>query len=421
VLEGLSTEELSRYNWPFWARPEQTWPEGDWRTWLYLAGRGAGKTRCAAEAVRVVACGRSPLGKVRRIALVGETAGDVRDVMVEGPSGVLAVHPERERPRYEPSKRRLTWPNGTVATTYSAEKPDQLRGPEHGFAWCDELAKFTYLQEVWNNLMLGLRTGEDPRCIVTTTPRPLSLLRDLVGRDGEDVVVRRGSTYDNQAHLADAFFEQIVERYEGTRIGRQEIEAHLLEEAPGALFSRDGLEAARLEAEADFDLERIVVGLDPTTSADGGGDACGIVVCGRDGWEPALGYVLEDATVRGGPGTWAAEAVRAFDRWGANQIIAEGNQGGALVKEVLQAHGDESLPVRTVHASHGKAARAEPVATLYEKGRVHHVGTHPGLEDELVTWVPGESGASPNRLDAMVWALTHLLVGRGGPVKATTF
>ena len=437
-VASLSDEEalVLLYDWQLWAREKQRLSRiedvGRWFVWLILAGRGFGKTRTRAEAVREVA--RS--GTVERIALVGETAADVSDVMIEGPDGVLAVSPPHERPVYQPSKRLLTWPNGCIGKTYSGEDPEQLRGPQHGFAWCDELAKYKYATEAWDNLTLGLRMGAWPRVVVTTTPRPVTVIRELVrewkeqqqeGRDATGGVhVTRGSTFENIDNLPASFVRRVVKKYEGTTVGRQELEAELLDEDPRALWRRAEIDAQRVPYVTE--LVRVAVGVDPTTSADGRrsdgslGDACGIVVAGVDARRDPHAYVLEDATVRGGPKVWALAVARVFDDYEANVVVAEGNQGGALVKEVLEAAADRAgvtMPVKVVYASRGKVARAEPVHVYYEKGRVHHVGSLPLLEDEQVTWIPGTK--SPNRIDALVWTLTELLVKGGGEVGASIF
>ena len=406
-----------------WARPAQEWPPGEWAVWLILAGRGFGKTRTGAEAVR--AAMRSE--RYGRVALVAPTAADARDVMVEGQSGLLAVHPTRERPTYEPSKRRLTWPSGAVGTLFSAEEPERLRGPQHDLAWCDELAAWARLTDTWDMLQFGLRLGDDPRAIVTTTPKPVALLREWVkvaGPDGRGggVHVTRGSTYDNAGNLAAPFLRKIRERYEGTALGRQELHAALLDEAPGALWTRALIESCR--GPAPEDLTRVVIGVDPSVG-DGSGDVCGIVGAGRTADGRVV--VLRDASLNASPRAWATAAVRLYHRLGANAVVAEGNQGGELVREVLRSV-DAGVPVQIVHASRGKAARAEPVVALYEQGRVTHASGSPGepgpdlgaLEDELVGWVPGV-GASPGRLDALVWAVTTLGVRGGGAAGVEVF
>lgn len=396
-------------DWSTKARPEQLPPPGDWSIWIYCAGRGSGKTRSGAEYTHAVA--RS----VGRIALVAPTAADARDVMVEGESGILATAPNWARPEYESSKRRVTWPNGATATIFSAEEPDRLRGPQHGFAWCDELAAWGRDVETWNMLQLGLRLGQRPRTFISTTPKPTKLLRSLIARAGADVAVTRGSTYDNRANLAPSFFTQIVAQFEGTRLGRQELLAELLEDVPGALWSRDLIERARIPRLPDdkaFGLTRIVVAVDPAISVGENSDETGIIVAGVG--TDKKGYVLEDLSGRYAPHEWAQRAVEAFRRHKADRIVAESNQGGLMVENTLRVV-DGNVPVKLVHASRGKITRAEPVSALYEQGRVHHVGAFDALEDQLCTFCPGSTG-SPDRLDALVWGLTSLMVEAATPI-----
>ncbi len=378
--------------WGFWARPNQIPPPGTWKVWLILAGRGFGKSRTGAE--QVLEWAKTPK---RRIALVAETAADARDVMVEGESGILACAPPWCQPKYEPSKRRLTWPNGTLATTYSGDAPEQLRGPQHHYAWCDEVAKWKYAQDSWDNLELGLRLGDHPQAIATTTPRPIPLLRQLLADPW--TVVTRGSTYDNTVNLAASFKERILSKYEGTRLGRQELHAELLEDTPGALWTRKLLEDTRVRAVPT--LKRIVIGLDP------GGEA-GIIVAGVDA--DGHGYVLEDLSISGSPATWAGQAITGYYKYKANAIIAETNHGGEMVITTIATQ-DAKVATKKVWASHGKYARAEPVSALYEKGLLHHVGMFATLEDQMCNWVPGEGLPSPNEFDACVWALTELMLG----------
>jgi phage terminase large subunit-like protein len=395
-LASLTEEEAAAlaYDWHgFWARPNQRPPASRWKVWLILAGRGWGKTRVGAE--QVLRWARIPQ---QRIALVGETAADVRDVMAEGESGILACAPPSFQPKYEPSKRRLTWPNASTATTYAGDAPEQLRGPQHHKAWCDEVAKWQYAQDAWDNLELGLRLGDHPQVVATTTPRPIPLLRQLLTDAG--TVVTRGSTNDNVVNMAPSFKERILQRYEGTRLGRQELHAELLEDVPGALWTRVLLEQCRVARVPT--LTRIVVGVDP------GGDA-GIIVAGRG--EDGHGYVLEDLSVRGSPATWARQAVSGYQKYQANLIAVEANHGGDMAIHTLQTC-DAKVTVKKLWASHGKYARAEPISALYEQGNVHHVGMFAALEDELCTWVPDEGMPSPNRLDALVWSLTELLPQR---------
>jgi phage terminase large subunit-like protein len=391
--------ELAGPGWRDIARPAQTAPDGQWTVWLYVGGRGAGKTRAGAEWVH-----EQVQAGARRIALVGPTAGDVRDVMVEGESGILNCGPVR--PTYEPSKRRVTWPNGAIATTYSADEPDRLRGPQHDAAWADEIAAWRY-PAAWDMMMLGLRLGTDPRVVATTTPKPVKLVRDLLGT----AVVTRSTTYDNLDNLAPTFREQILARYEGTRLGRQELLAELLEDVPGALWTRDLIERSR--GDAPERMPRIVVAIDPAVTSGEQSDATGIIVVGAD---QNTGWVLEDLSGRYPPEQWANLAVDAYRRWDADRIVAEANNGGDLVASVLRAV-DRNVPVRLVRASRGKRARAEPVSALYEQGRIIHCGTFPELEDELCVWTP-DTAESPDRLDAMVWGLTDLMLTKSKQATA---
>jgi phage terminase large subunit-like protein len=369
--------------------------------WLLLAGRGFGKTRTGAEYVR--SCVRAR--RAGRIAFVAPTEADARNVMVEGESGILAISAADDRPRYEPSKRRLTWPSGAVATLYSADEPERLRGPQHDAAWCDELAAWRY-PEAWDMLLLGLRLGQDPRIVATTTPRPTGLIKGLVA--DPSVVVTRGSTHENRGNLAPAFIEEIIRKYEGTRLGRQELEAEILDDMPGALWSRGLIEAARMRRAPE--LMRVVVAVDPAASSGGMADETGIVVAGRD--ERGEAWVLADASGRYTPAEWAKTAIAAFRAHRADRVVAEVNQGGEMVEAMLRTI-DPLVPFTAVHASRGKQVRAEPVAALYEQGRVHHVGALPQLEDQMCNFCARgidrrQAGGSPDRVDALVWALTDL-------------
>ena len=373
---------------------------------MLMAGRGFGKTRSGAEYVNE----KVKAGKARRVALIGPTAADVRDVMVEGESGILACSPLKFRPDYEPSKRRLTWPNGAIATLYSAEEPDRLRGPQHDLIWADEPAAWKY-SETWDMAMFGLRLGEDPRVVATTTPRPTPLIKDLV--KDPTTTITRGSTYENQENLAPAFLEKIVKKYEGTRLGRQELNAEILDDNPGALWQRDVIENLRVNTAPQ--LTRIVVGVDPAVSGGEEADETGIITAGI----AATGhvYVLNDSTLQGSPLDWARAVVRVFHAKKADRVIGEVNNGGDLVEVNLRTV-DRTIPFRAVHASRGKAIRAEPISALYEQGRVHHVGTFPQLEDQLCEWVPNDphQRSPDDRLDALVWAITELMAKSGSGV-----
>lgn len=393
-------------SWRARALPHQVEPAGDWWTiWALIAGRGAGKTRAGAEWV----CEQVAAG-CKRIALVAPTAADARDVMVEGESGVLAIAPAWNRPEYEPSKRRLTWPNGALATTYSAEESARLRGPQHDAAWCDELAAWTDAQSAWDMLMFGLRLGARPRCLVTTTPKPIKLLRDLIAREGRDVAITRAATRDNSANLAPSFLATVESQYAGTRLGRQELDGELLTDVQGALWTLDLIEASRVRREDVPEFRRVVVAIDPAVTSGEDSDETGIIVAGLgvDG----LGYVLEDRSGRYSPTEWAREAVAAYRKHRADRIVAETNQGGELVRATVEVV-DANVAYKGVHASRGKFTRAEPVSALFEQGRVKIAGAFPKLEDQMTTFQPGAT-RSPDRLDAAVYALTELMLGSTG-------
>jgi len=427
-LKSLTTEAQAKlkWSWEFFARPNQLPPEGSWTTWLVLAGRGFGKTRMGSEWIRKIAHDNPGC----RIALVAETAADARDVMIKGDSGLLSVDPTLSDDCWSPTNRCLTWPNGSKAWCYNATEPDQLRGPQHHFAWVDELAKFRYMQATWDQLLFGLRLGEHPQVLVTTTPQPKPLVKELVGKEGKDVFVTRGSTLDNSANLAASTVKNLYDRYGGTRLGRQELEGEILGDIPGALWHRSSIDDTRLYEVPD-DLERVIVAVDPAASSHEGSDENGIVVVGlaRDADGYGRGYVLEDASMRGTPEEWARVAVRMFRKWQADKIVAEKNNGGEMVGSVLKAV-DRSLPIKLVHASRGKVVRAEPISALYEQGRVHHVGQFNELEDQMCMFstdlIRNENTGSPDRVDALVWGLTEVfekIVGRArkgkGPARDT--
>jgi phage terminase large subunit-like protein len=400
-------DALSGESWAIKARPNQLLPMGDWwSVWLLCAGRGFGKSRVLSEECNAWAA-VTPNG---RAALVGATAADARDILVEGESGILATAPADFRPDYFPTRRQLQWRNGAIATLYSGEEPDRLRGPQHHIAFCDELASWRR-PETWDMLQLGLRLpGNKPRSIVATTPRPTRLLRAILAREGKDVVVTRGSSYENRGNLAEAFFDEIVRKYEGTRLGRQEILAEVLEDTPGALWTLDMLDRSRREHAPDF--QRIVVAVDPAVSTKEGSDETGIVVAGKD--DRGHGYIIEDLSGRYQPAEWAKTAVEAYRRHSADRIIAEVNQGGDLVESTIRMI-DSEVPFTAVHASRGKYIRAEPAATLFERNRVHLVGNFPLLEDQLTQFTPDMDrvrSGSPDRADAMIYAITELLVER---------
>ncbi len=409
------------HDWGFAGRDPQMPPADLWRTWLILAGRGFGKTRTGAEWVR-----EQVRRGVRRIGLIAPTAADVRDIMVEGESGLMAVcwkgdtfrHDGRTvgTPRHEPTRRRVVWPHGAVAMLFSAEEPERLRGPQHEKLWCDEVAAWRYPHETWTNATMGLRLGNAPQVCVTTTPRPVSLVRQLAV--APDTALTRGTSFDNAANLAPGFLETMRARYGHSQLGRQELNGELVEERENALWPRAMIERARGTAPESF--RRIVVAIDPPASSKAGSDACGIVVAGVD--EEGNGWVLADASLRRArPEQWARAAVAQYHSWQADRIVAEVNQGGEMVASVIR-HVDASVPVKPVSARRGKFTRAEPVNALYAQGRVRHAVPLPELEDEMCAFTPTglEGGKSPDRLDAMVWALTELMLGAQGVPRIRT-
>jgi len=421
-FENLTDDEAKvlLYDWRgFWARPKQLVPPlGDWDIWLFLAGRGAGKTRSGMEALRYLVneCG------YRWISIVGRTAADVRDVLIEGESGLLSVFPEWERPLYEPSKRRVTFQNGAIANTFSADEPDQMRGPQSDLVIGDEVAAWRY-QDSFDQVSFGNRLGVRPIMILLTTPRPNKLMRELVAdaidieeyletRDmrGKSVVITRGSTYENASNLAAKFLRRIRDKYEGTRLGRQEIDAQLLTDTPGALWLLTNIETYRVKEHPS--LLRIVIAIDPPgrdNSDNEDGAEAGIIAAAIG--DNGHGYVLEDKSLYGSPAIWGREALNLYYKYEADLIIGEVNNGGDMVEHTVMSvveKGEDKPNFKQVRASRGKLTRAEPISALYEKGKVHHVGAFKELEDQLTTWVPGEK--SPDRLDSTVWALTELMV-----------
>jgi phage terminase large subunit-like protein len=413
ALQGFDPERL-QWDWSFWGRPEQQRPEGDdWNIWLYLAGRGAGKTRTAAEWIREEAKYTNK-GQIR-FALVARTAADVRDVIVEGESGIINVTPPSERPLYEPSKRRLTWPNGNTATCFTADEPDSLRGPQFTHAWGDEVAAWRQTPDAagmtaFDNLRVGTRLGANPKIVVTTTPKRVPLLYALMAEAEKTgkVIITRGSTMDNQGNLSNAYLDAIKGVYEGTRLAQQELYGEMLSDVEGALWTPDLIDRNR-ESQLPMGTPLRVVAVDPSV-AENPRDECGIVVCASTGERDLYkrnSWVLEDATVHGSPDVWANKVVQMARKWGC-PVVAEVNQGGALVRNAINTI-DPSIKVLEVHSKYGKALRAEPITLAYEQGRVHHVNYLADLESQMISWIPGE-GKSPDRVDALVHALTALLI-----------
>lgn len=418
-LNELSEEALLALPWlfEFWALEHQLPPEGDWRTWVIMGGRGAGKTRAGSEWVRAQVEGARPRepGRARRVALVGETIEQVREVMVFGESGILACSPPDRRPEWQATRKQLVWPNGAVAQAFSAHEPESLRGPQFDAAWVDELAKWKKAEEAWDMLQFGLRLGEAPRQCVTTTPKNVPVLKGILATPS--TVITRAPTEANRAYLAKSFLEEVRSRYAGTRLGRQELEGLLLEDAEGALWTMAMLEELRRDTPGK--LSRIVVAVDPPVTGHKGSDECGIMVVGAacDGapkdWHAV---VLEDATVSAAsPNEWAEAAIEALHRHGAERLVAEVNQGGDLVETVIRQI-DPMVPYKAVRAARGKIARAEPIAALYEQGRVHHLRDLGRLEDQMcrMTLRGYEGRGSPDRVDALVWALFELMIEPAG-------
>lgn len=414
LLAGLDPEML-RWDWSFWGRPEQQAPVGDdWNIWLVLAGRGFGKTRLASEWVRDQA--KYTNTGQRRFALVARTAADVRDVIVEGESGIINVSPPSERPHYEPSKRRLTWPNGNVATLFTADEPDSLRGPQFTHAWGDEVAAWRQTPDAagmtaFDNLRVGTRLGEKPKIILTTTPKRVAVLYSLIKESEKypgKVIITKGSTMDNRGNLSESYMDAIMGVYEGTRLAQQELYGEMLSDVEGALWLPDLIDRGR-ETQLPMGTPLRVIGVDPSV-AENPRDECGIVVVASTGDRDLYkrhAWVLEDATVHGSPDVWANKVVSMARKWGA-PVVAEVNQGGALVRNAINTI-DPSVKVLEVHSKFGKALRAEPVTLAYEQSRVHHVGYLAELESQMISWIPGE-GKSPDRVDALVHALTALLI-----------
>ncbi len=417
-LNDLEEGELAAlpFLFEFWAFDHQLPPEGDWKTWVIMGGRGAGKTRAGAEWVRAEVEGNLPLepGRSKRVALIGETYDQVRDVMVHGESGILACSPPDRRPVWKSSQRQLLWPNGATAQAFSASEPESLRGPQFDAAWVDELAKWKKAEATWDMLQFALRLGAHPRQCVTTTPRNVGVLKALL--KAPTTVVTSAPTEANRAYLAESFLAEVRERYAGTRLGRQELDGVLLEDIEGALWTTSGLEALRVETAPE--LDRIVVAVDPPVTGHARSDECGIVVAGAITQGPPQdwrAYVLADLSVNAAtPAAWARVAIEAVENFGAERLVAEVNQGGDLVESVVRQI-DPLVPYRGVRATRGKAARAEPVAALYEQGRVRHLRRLGKLEDQMCAMTARgyEGRGSPDRLDALVWALHELIIVPG--------
>ncbi len=415
-LEGLGDNALLALPWmfEFWALPHQLPPRGAWKSWVIMGGRGAGKTRAGAEWVRSMVEGAKPLdpGRAHRLALIGETFDQVREVMIFGESGILACSPPDRRPVWEAGRKRLVWPNGASAQAFSAHEPEALRGPQFDAAWVDELAKWKKAEETWDMLQFALRLGGHPQQVITTTPRNVGVLKAIL--NNPSTVVTHAPTEANRAYLAESFLTEVQARYAGTRLGRQELEGVLLDDIEGALWTSKMLEEARVTDTGD--LDRIVVALDPSVTGRAASDACGIMVVGartRGPIEQWRAVVLEDVSTRGKPTDWARAAIAAMKRWDAEKLVAETNQGGDLIESVLRQI-DPLVPFRALRATRGKSARAEPVAALYEQGRVAHLARAPlgPLEDQMcqMTLQGYQGKGSPDRVDALVWALHELML-----------
>ena len=424
VFRHMTKQEMVEfpYAWrKWWARPNQLAPPGEWSNWLVMAGRFFGKTRCGAEWIRE----RVDAGKARYIAIVGATGDDANYVMVNGPAGIISISPPKKAPEF--IKGQLVWPNGATATLFSANEPARLRGPQHDTAWADELGVWRY-PEAFSNLELGMRLGTDPRVLITTTPRPTALMKDIIARP--DTVVTRGTSYDNRANVAAQIFRRIL-RYEGTRLGLQELEGRLLEDIPGALWTHDLIEGTRRKQEElvwtsagrIVGFSRVVIAIDPAVSSGEQSDETGIIVAGSDHQNHA--FILADESGRYAPDEWAARVKRLYETWMADLVVGEANNGGDMIEAVLRMAAP-TISYKSVKATRGKYIRAEPVSQLYHQRRVHHVGAFPDLEEQMCSFTPdsadrdkrsqsrrsfeGDLSASPDRVDALVWALTDLLV-----------
>lgn len=405
----LATKAQLAYHWPFWARVNQREPEGeDWVYWLILAGRGFGKTRTGAETVRrwVKTC--------EMVNLIGATVDDARDIMIEGESGILAICPDDERPTYRKSERKLLWPNGATSLIFTADEPERLRGKQHMRLWADEMASWRY-GEAWDQAKFGLRLGAKPRAVITTTPRPVKNITDLV--KDRATVITRGTTYDNKANLAPSFFDEIVKRYEGTRLGRQELNAEILSDVPGALWTREMI--THLPVTALPPMKKLVVAVDPPATSGENSNEAGVVVAGLG--EDNRGYVLADRSSIMTPREWAVAAVTAYREFEADRIVAEVNQGGEMVEQVIRSV-DANVSFKAVRATRGKYVRAEPISAIYARGLVDHIGMFEALEDQMCSYTSDfdRGNGSPDRLDALVWAFTELFPSMVSEPKAST-
>lgn len=407
LINILTVPQLAalKYHWPFWARDKQIIPEEllDSKSkkfiWIIKSGRGFGKTRTGAETIRMLVDNYG----YRRVSIVGADASEVRDIMIEGESGILSVYPFWNKPVYEPSKRRITFKSGAIATIFYGSEPDKSRGAQSDLIWCDEFIKWRYTEETLDNLLLGLRIGKKPICIITTTPRPIRILKELINDDR--VIVTEGSTYENKDNLSDVFYSTIIKRYEGTRLGQQELYAELLDDNPNALWKRNLLDELRI---VDFDInkfQRIVIGVDPMASAENENAMTGIVAAGqiKDKF-----YVLEDGSISGHPSVWAKQVIGLYYKYKADCIVVEKNNGGDMCESVVKNINND-VNVKMVWASRGKYVRAEPIAALYEQKRVYHCGYFNALEDEMCEWTGEKGELSPNRMDALVWAITFMI------------
>ncbi|MCX7337819.1 MAG: terminase family protein [Alphaproteobacteria bacterium] len=392
--------EKEKYNWPTHARPNQLPPLDPWKVWLILAGRGFGKTRTGAETIRAWVKD----GQYKRIALVGRSIAEARDIMIDGESGLMAVHPKSDRPIFEASKNRLVWPNGAVAMVVGGDHYERLRGPQFDLAWVDELAKFRYPDQLWEQLMLCLRLGQNPRCLITTTPKPITLLEKLL--ESPDVAITRGSTFDNKSNLAPSFLQQIVKQFDGTRLGSQELYAELLTDRPGALWQRQMIRYAHPD---ENQFQRIVIAIDPATTHHNQSDETGIVVAAM-GQDQKV-YILDDLSGRYSPADWGQRVAKAYFQYKADRVVAEINKGGDMVERIVRSI-DPHIAYKAVRATRGKAVRAEPIAALYEQGKVFHARPLHALEKQLCEYIPGVTSKSPDRLDALVWAVTDLALER---------